>query len=104
MVRLWCKALGLADCGVDDDFFSLGGNSLGAAQIAARTRELFRVDISMAELLRHPCMADFCQRVIALESRPGITLAIAGRLFEIESMTPDQKAAAHGAAATKALP
>jgi hypothetical protein len=93
MAQLWRRILDLSTCGVHDDFFALGGNSLRAAQIAAGTRERFRVDVAMPDLLQHPTVAGFCSHVRRSESKPGITEAIARRWLEIEQMTPEQKAA-----------
>jgi acyl-CoA synthetase (AMP-forming)/AMP-acid ligase II/NADP-dependent 3-hydroxy acid dehydrogenase YdfG len=93
MAQLWRRMLDLTVCGVHDDFFALGGNSLRAAQIAATTRERFRLDAGMTDLLQHPTVAGFCAHVRRGESKPGITEAIARRWLEIEQMTPEQKAA-----------
>jgi len=93
MVQLWRRTLDLPACGVHDDFFALGGNSLRAAQIAAVTRERFRLDVTMPDLLQHPTVAGFCAHVRGGESKPGITEAIARRWLEIEQMTTEQKAA-----------
>jgi len=93
MVQLWRRILDLPTCGVHDDFFALGGNSLRAAQIAAGTRERFRLDVAMPDLLQHPTIAGFCAHVRRGENKPGITEAIARRWLEIEQMTPEQKAA-----------
>jgi acyl-CoA synthetase (AMP-forming)/AMP-acid ligase II/NADP-dependent 3-hydroxy acid dehydrogenase YdfG len=93
MVQLWCLILEISTCGVHDDFFALGGNSLRAAQIAAYSRERLRLDVGMPDLLLNPTVAGFCSHVRGGESKPGITEAIARRLLEIERMTPEQKAA-----------
>ncbi|MFJ9531459.1 SDR family NAD(P)-dependent oxidoreductase [Herbaspirillum sp. NPDC101396] len=93
MAQLWRRILDLPTCGVHDDFFALGGNSLRAAQIAAATRERFRLDAAMPDLLQHPTVAGFCAHVRRGESKPGITEAIARRWLEIEQMTTEQKAA-----------
>ncbi|WP_198361829.1 SDR family NAD(P)-dependent oxidoreductase [Herbaspirillum sp. meg3] len=93
MAQLWKQILELSTCGVHDDFFALGGNSLRAAQIAAVTRERFRLDVGMPDLLQNPTVAGFCAHVRRGESKPGITEAIARRWLEIEQMTPEQKAA-----------
>jgi acyl-CoA synthetase (AMP-forming)/AMP-acid ligase II/NADP-dependent 3-hydroxy acid dehydrogenase YdfG len=93
MVQLWKQILDLSLCGVDDDFFALGGNSLRAAQIAAATRERFRLNAAMPDLLQNPTVARFCAHVQQSETKPGITEAIARRRLEIEQMTPEQKVA-----------
>ncbi len=40
LAALWAQALGLPSCGVDDDFFALGGDSIVAIEIAAGARRL----------------------------------------------------------------
>jgi acyl-CoA synthetase (AMP-forming)/AMP-acid ligase II/NADP-dependent 3-hydroxy acid dehydrogenase YdfG len=93
MVQLWRQILDLSMCGVHDDFFALGGNSLRAAQIAAGTRERFHLNVVIPDLLKNPTVAGFCAHVRRGETKPGITEAIARRWLEIEQMTPEQKAA-----------
>lgn len=92
-LQLWCRILEIPSCGVRDDFFALGGNSLRAAQITARIHERLRLPVGMPDLLLHPTVAGFCAHVQQAESKPGITEAIALRWLEIEQMPPEQKAA-----------
>lgn len=40
--------------GLDDDFFSLGGQSLAAARVASRVRRALGVELTPGDLLRHP--------------------------------------------------
>jgi acyl carrier protein len=47
----WGEVLGIEDIGVDDEFYELGGNSLVATRLVARLRQVFHVDMSLAELL-----------------------------------------------------
>lgn len=54
LASFWSGVLGLSEIGVDDDFFELGGNSLVAVQLAARMRDQFGVDVSIASLFDHP--------------------------------------------------
>jgi NAD(P)-dependent dehydrogenase (short-subunit alcohol dehydrogenase family)/acyl carrier protein len=51
---LWESALGVAQIGLDDEFFELGGNSLVAVQLAARMREALDVELPIAVLFDHP--------------------------------------------------
>lgn len=43
IVHLWQKVLNLNQVGIYDSFFSIGGNSLAAAQIAARIQSIFGI-------------------------------------------------------------
>jgi len=62
VARIWSDLLDVADVGVHDDFFQLGGHSLVAAQIVARIGELvpgLAVRGLMRDVLRHPTIAAF---------------------------------------------
>ncbi|MFD6231611.1 beta-ketoacyl synthase N-terminal-like domain-containing protein [Streptomyces sp. NPDC060232] len=48
---IWRSVLGEDDIAPDSDFFALGGHSLVAAQIVARLRERFGVNVSVGDLL-----------------------------------------------------
>lgn len=54
IVGLWSGALGVETIGIDDDFFELGGNSLVAVQLIARTRERLATELQIAHLFDHP--------------------------------------------------
>ncbi|MFI9379912.1 non-ribosomal peptide synthase/polyketide synthase [Kutzneria sp. NPDC052558] len=46
LAELWGDLLGVADVGVQDDFFELGGDSILGAKLLARVRTSFDVDLS----------------------------------------------------------
>jgi acyl carrier protein len=48
----WGAILGVAQVGIDDDFFSLGGHSLMATRLRSRIAEHFGVELSVADLFR----------------------------------------------------
>lgn len=65
LAGLWSDALGVQVTSADQDFFSLGGTSLGAATMVGRVRE--RVpSISVRELYDHARLASFAERVTEL--------------------------------------
>ncbi|MEU5844827.1 type I polyketide synthase [Saccharopolyspora shandongensis] len=51
LAEVWQDVMGLADVGVHDNFFDLGGHSLAAAQVAARLERKLPVAVSVADLL-----------------------------------------------------
>ena len=55
--------LGLAEVGVEDNFFFLGGNSLLGTQVIARLREAFEVEVSLLTLFDHPTVAGIAAEV-----------------------------------------
>jgi aryl carrier-like protein len=51
--EVWSAVLGVPEVGPDDDFFGLGGNSLGMLQISARVRQLGGYEIPLRQFFRH---------------------------------------------------
>jgi len=50
--KIWCEALGLAEVGVTDNFFDLGGHSLLVVQVQRRLKELFGKEIAITDMFR----------------------------------------------------
>jgi acyl-CoA synthetase (AMP-forming)/AMP-acid ligase II/acyl carrier protein len=51
---IWSKVLNKENISIRDNFFSLGGHSLSAAQVIARIREEFEVPIKIRSIFMHP--------------------------------------------------
>ncbi|MBB5122447.1 amino acid adenylation domain-containing protein [Streptomyces eurocidicus] len=65
LTRLFAEALGLPHVGVDDSFFELGGNSLLAARLAARVRDVLGADLPMGTLFQAATPAAVADRMHA---------------------------------------
>ncbi|HXU46379.1 MAG TPA: amino acid adenylation domain-containing protein, partial [Thermoanaerobaculia bacterium] len=63
LAGIWCAVLDRARIDRDDDFFSAGGHSLLAAQVAARVRRAFGVDLSARELFARPTLRALAARI-----------------------------------------
>lgn len=63
VASVWQAVLGVAALGVDDDFFAAGGHSLAAAQITARLRDAFDVDLPVGAVFEHPTVAELALAV-----------------------------------------
>ncbi|GAA2083757.1 hypothetical protein GCM10009801_44410 [Streptomyces albiaxialis] len=84
VAALWAQVLGVAPPGKDDDFYELGGHSLLAAQVMARVRDTFGVDLQISALLEGPTVARLAARVeeagggVREDSRPARPAASQG--------------------------
>jgi acyl-CoA synthetase (AMP-forming)/AMP-acid ligase II/aryl carrier-like protein len=54
----WSDLLGVEQVGVDDNFFTLGGDSLRATQLVSRLRATFHVEVSLESVFAEPVLAD----------------------------------------------
>ncbi|GCB53276.1 siderophore biosynthesis non-ribosomal peptide synthetase modules [Streptomyces sp. NL15-2K] len=57
MAEIWADVLGLERVGVEDDFFSLGGNSVLSLRVVGRVRSVFDINPSARIVFDHPTVA-----------------------------------------------
>jgi nonribosomal peptide synthetase DhbF len=68
---LFAEVLRVARCGVDNDFFDLGGRSIDAMVLAGRISAALGVRISMADLFKASTAGDIDRRIDQLADAPG---------------------------------
>jgi thioesterase domain-containing protein/acyl carrier protein len=67
LADIWCRALGLEQVGLHDDFFQLGGDSLAAAQVMVEIQKAFGRQLHMTVLHEAPTLEGLA-RVIDRQS------------------------------------
>jgi amino acid adenylation domain-containing protein len=65
LAGIWAGLLALDRVGVRDNFFQLGGHSLKAAQVIARLRDLFHVELPLSALFNAPTVESLAQAIEA---------------------------------------
>ena len=65
LVAIWKEILGVEQLGIDDDFLSLGGDSLKATQIAARASDRFKCEVPASAPLLLETVARMAELVAA---------------------------------------
>ncbi|WP_433769677.1 non-ribosomal peptide synthetase [Pseudomonas putida] len=65
---IWREVLGLAQVGLDDDFFALGGHSLLATQIISRTRQACDVELPLRALFEHSELGAFAEQIRLIQA------------------------------------
>jgi amino acid adenylation domain-containing protein len=63
LATIWADVLGIKQVGIDDDFFSVGGTSLVAADLINRISKEFAHQVPLACLIDHPTIRDLAQLV-----------------------------------------
>ena len=61
LVEIWKQVLEQAEIARHDQFFDIGGDSLKIVQVQIRLRSLLKVEATLAELYRHPTVADLAR-------------------------------------------
>jgi amino acid adenylation domain-containing protein len=60
---IWTEIFDLSDIGRDDDFFSLGGDSLSGAIVAARIHAALGIELNLGDIADHPTVAAFARTI-----------------------------------------
>jgi amino acid adenylation domain-containing protein len=101
LTSIWQEVLRLDDISINDNFFDLGGHSLGGLRVLARVRRDFHVDVPIRALFEGPTIADLALEIekskaqgatvqtIATHS-PGSSVLLDILQAELGSLSPDQ--------------
>ena len=68
LAQIWADVLGLAQIGVHDNFFDLGGHSLSAARVVSRVIKDYQVEVPVTSLFQAPTVADMALVILEGEA------------------------------------
>ena len=71
LAELWCKVLGKADIGRDDDFFESSGNSLLLTQLSFSIGKSFGIKFPLRTAFAAPTLADMARHIDAIIAGDG---------------------------------
>ncbi|QTD48375.1 non-ribosomal peptide synthetase [Sulfidibacter corallicola] len=89
---IWQDVLGVERVGVEEEFFFLGGHSLLLIVVNTRIKNLFRVELTTAELFQATTLAEMATLLERHDPRPDGLDGVARRLLEMLALTPEQRA------------
>ena len=101
LTSIWQEVLEIGDVSINDNFFDLGGHSLGALRVLARVRRDFHVDVPIRSMFNGPTIADLALEVEKLKAQgttvqtiaphaPGSSAVVHILRAELGSLSPDQ--------------
>ncbi|WP_370415331.1 SDR family NAD(P)-dependent oxidoreductase [Streptomyces fradiae] len=76
IAAIWCDLLGLAEVGVHDNFFDIGGHSLRAAMLLSRLRAELGVDLTIASLFENPTIAGLARQLDPMTAQDPLAVVL----------------------------
>jgi amino acid adenylation domain-containing protein len=89
LAGIWAEVLGCAQVGIHDNFFTLGGHSLMAAQVVTRIRQDAGADIEVVALFEHPTIAGLAD-VVVMSGLAAASAVGTDLLLDLEGMSDDE--------------
>ncbi|WDZ88126.1 amino acid adenylation domain-containing protein [Micromonospora cathayae] len=90
LADVWAEVLRVADVGVHDDFFRLGGHSLLGTQALSRVGAALEMEVPVRMLFQYPTVAALAGALRATEPAPGHVDAVAALRAEVADLSDEE--------------
>ncbi|HLG65938.1 MAG TPA: amino acid adenylation domain-containing protein, partial [Ktedonosporobacter sp.] len=87
---VWMQVLGLAQIGIYDDFFALGGHSLSATQVISQIRSDLEIDLPLRSIFEEPTVAGLAEIIIQNEIEQADEQTLRETMEELEHLSKDE--------------
>jgi aryl carrier-like protein len=86
LATIWLEVLGVAQVGIHENFFAVGGHSLTVMQLIARIRREIGVALPLRQIFAAPTIAELAA-IVDRTPQDADTIALEGILGELKLMT-----------------
>ena len=90
VVSIWRDVLGVERIGINGNFFSLGGESLRAAEIVLRLHEIFHVEVPVRCLFAAPSVSGVVKFLAAALGGREIAEEVAWTFLQLEQLSDEE--------------
>jgi amino acid adenylation domain-containing protein len=85
LMEIWKAVMGLTEIDPDDNFFQMGGDSIQAAQILARVKNTFGVELSYVIFLNAPTVDGMASAIADLQKTPASRKTVPTHSIELST-------------------
>ena len=90
LVEIWAEVLRVEKVGINDNFFGLGGDSILAAQIVNRVREILQVELSFLFFFEQPTVASMAIKITQNQAEEVMSEELDDVLKNLESLSESE--------------
>lgn len=97
LMDYWREVLRVDEVGLDDNFFTLGGDSLTATSVAVELAERFRIDPAELTTFEHPTVRVLAETIERLVAERTAAAGVEGSAGDASASEPETEAKTGGA-------
>jgi acyl carrier protein len=90
LANIWREVLNVAQVGIRDNFFDLGGHSLLLTKLANRVHDTFRVRLPLRVIFDLPTIERMGQAIVEEQVKGADKVTVNHFLSKLSEMTPEQ--------------